>query len=283
MQSYKKLSLLGYGSFGRVYLVSKDNQFYALKQIQTNSQSVIDKIINEINILKYCQHGTIPTLFYYHQKNNLYSLIMEHGGRDLYEFLNEQYYHCFSEASTKCYMSQIREGIAYLHTHGIIHRDLKLENILISNTHDIKIIDFNLSIFDTEKIETVTFIKPYSQTQSQVTRSNKILTGIYGTPEYLAPEMIQLLDYTCMIDWWSFGIIIYELLYGQTPFYHDDDEVMIAKITQGYFQLPQLTLLGEELKETTLDIIKKLLILNVNQRLGYLGGGEEIKDHPFFN
>ena len=282
-QGYKKLSILGYGAFAKVYLVKKEEQKYAMKEIE-NIESFFNKAMIEINILKHCHHINIPYYNNHHIFTKYIYVILEHcNGLDLWELLQKQYHHCFSISQTLHYVKQILEGLIYLHSQGIIHRDLKLENILTTKSNIIKIIDYNLSTFDVNAIKTISFIKPYSKEHGVVTRSNKILTGVYGTPEYLAPEILNSLPYTDMVDWWAFGIMIYELIYGQTPFTCVSYEQMLNKIKLGYFELLPMTLAGEEVNDITKDIIIKLLNQQNDKRLGFIGGGEEIKDHFFFN
>lgn len=275
---YTKFQLLGHGAYAKVYLVKKDNIKYALKQVDETDPFIYKITMNEINILKHCDHHTVPHYTCHFTSRDYLYLIMEYSnGTDLSALLNQQYYHCFSQSQVLYYADAILLGIAYLHSEGITHCDLKLENVLVNKNNQIKIIDYNLSVFNSQAIEVITY------NDCQVMRPSNKLKGFNGTIEYLAPEIVNEQDYTCMIDFWSFGIIIYELLYGETPFQMPHEDAVIKKIKLGLYQLKKRTLLDELLHDNTLDLITKLLKYKATERLGYLGDYQEIRDHPFFN
>src|SRR5438445_1500275 len=233
---YIKCGKIDSGAYASIYLVKKDNIFYVSKEINENNDMLYQLTMNEINILKHCQNPLIP---YYKEhfksKNNL-CLIMEHCGTDLLQLLKTQYYGCFSQLQLLYYAKHILSGLSYLHSQGITHCDIKLENVLVNKLDEIKIIDYNLSIFEPLAVESIYFNK------KQITRPNNKISGYCGTIEYIAPEVINNQEYTYMVDWWAFGILIYELLYGVTPFNNQHENNIKRNITSGAYQLKDETL-----------------------------------------
>lgn len=128
-------------------------------------------------------------------------------GGELYKVFSAQ--KRFKEEQVIFYAAQMTIAIGYLHMKGIVHRDLKLENILLDQEGYLKIIDFGLAKMLGDNEETQSFC---------------------GTPEYLAPEMVSQSGHDKGVDWWALGILIYEMLIGVTPFFNKNREMLLMKI-----------------------------------------------------
>ena len=172
----------------------------------------------------------------------------------------------FPEDLVKFYTAQIAIALQDLHDLGFAYRDLKPENVLIDEDGYIKLCDFGASVKmkGTEKENTFA-----------------------GSPEYAPPEMICREGHTFMCDWWSFGVLLYELLYGKTPFFNENTNRMYDLIKSGSISFPKYIILEEKEKkykvsEDAKDLISKLLEKDPGVRLGRKGL-KEIKKHPFFN
>ena len=163
----------------------------------------------------------------------------------------------FSEEMVKFYGAQISIALQYLHDKNIIYRDLKPENILVDEKGYLRLTDFGMA----KKL-----------------KNNEKAISFCGTPEYLAPEIIAGQEYDQNIDWWSLGIIIYEMLCGVPPFYLENLDKMYEMIQNSEVTFPSNIYLSYEAK----DIIYKLLKKDVRERLGYVSGIVEVKNHPFF-
>jgi len=173
------------------------------------------------------------------------------GGELFYHLSNEKR---FTEERTRFYAAEIISGVEYLHKSGVIYRDLKPENLLLNSKGHIVITDFGLS-------------------KEGLHGKDSKTTTFCGTPEYLAPEIIQGKDYTKAIDWWSVGTLIYEMLTGLPPFYSDDEENMYRKIMTSEIIFPST------LSADVRDLISKFLIRDPEKRLQ---NSDEIRSHPFF-
>eukprot|EP00803_Ostreobium_quekettii_P004132 evm.model.scf_1618.4 EVM.evm.TU.scf_1618.4 scf_1618:25626-30433(+) len=160
----------------------------------------------------------------------------------------------FSESTTKFYAAQVCASFEYLHSMSIVYRDLKPENMLLDKKGDLKITDFGFA----KVIKRRTFT-------------------LCGTPDYLAPEIILNRGHALAVDWWAFGVLIYEMLAGYPPFYDDDPMKTYKKILAGKLEFPS------HLSAVAKDLIKKLLQGDLTRRLGNLAGGvSDIKNHAFF-
>lgn len=180
-------------------------------------------------------------------------------GGELYRLLKKN--KRFPENVVKFYAIQIILGIEYLHNKGIIHRDLKLENILIDEDGYLKIIDFGLAKILKNEEETMTFC---------------------GTPEYLAPEVIGNKGHHRAVDWWAVGVLIYEMLIGVTPFYNKNRNLMMSKIQFSKIIFPDRKKYKIDYTEEVKDLICKLLEKNKDKRLGTETDSEEILAHKWF-
>jgi serine/threonine protein kinase len=138
-------------------------------------------------------------------------------------------------------------AIGYLHLKGIVHRDLKLENILVDEDGYIKIIDYGLAKMLDEEQETTSFC---------------------GTPEYLAPEMINQTGHDKGVDWWALGVLIYEMLIGVTPFFNKNKNMLLNKIKNSKVVFPDRKKYKIDYSDVLMDLIVKLLDKDRSQRLG---------------
>ncbi len=251
-RDYKKLLILGEGTFSTVYEAQNriTDIMRAMKIIKKNKNNPLDEkeIKNEINILKTMDHPNIVKIFEFYSNDQNYSIIMEYckGGKLLTEIRNLA---PFNEQYTAYVMYQILTAINYCHNMNIIHRDLKPENILIvsrnkkNNFPNVKIGDFGLS---------------------KVLEKNSLENKIVGTVYYVAPEVIQK-KYNQKCDLWSCGVIMYVLLTKKPPFGGDTSDEIIAKIKKGEFDMTSPPF--NKISNSAKDLIKKLLTLDPRQRI----------------
>jgi serine/threonine protein kinase len=180
-------------------------------------------------------------------------------GGELYRFFKAK--RRFKEHEVKFYAAQIAMALGYLHKKGIVHRDLKLENILVDMNGYLKIIDFGLAKMLDQNDTTKTYC---------------------GTPEYLAPEMIQQTGHNFGIDWWALGILIYEMRIGVTPFFNKNKNLLLTKIQRAKVIFPDKEKYNLDYSDEFVDIIEKLLCKNPANRLGAKNDVHEVLAHPWF-
>ena len=206
-------------------------------------------------LLEKLYHPFIVSLEYAFQtKDKLYIALEYVGGGDIFQHLLIA--ETFPEARTQFYAAEIFLALEFLHSKHIIYRDLKPENILIDVDGHIKLTDFGLAkelqISETSEPRTKTFC---------------------GTNEYLAPEIILGQSYGESVDWWSLGIVIYEMLTGWPPWTDDNREVLFKKILTEPVPLD-----NENLTASAIDLLGKMLTKRIKERIT----PNEIKNHPFF-
>ena len=181
-------------------------------------------------------------------------------GGELYKIYESQ--KRFDEATVRFYAAQLAVAIGYLHSKGIAHRDLKLENILVDETGYLKIIDYGLAKMLKENDESQSFC---------------------GTPEYLAPEMIKGEPHDKTVDWWAMGILMYEMLIGVTPFFNRNKQMLFTKIKNSKVIFPDRKKYKIDFSDNLVDLVQKLLTKDKETRLGAKGDLKEIMAHPFFS
>ena len=142
-----------------------------------------------------------------------------------------------------------------------MHRDLKLENIMIDETGYIKIIDYGLA---------------------KILKEGSVAMSYCGTPEYLAPEMINSSGHDLSVDWWAVGILLYEMLIGVTPFFNRNRNVLMSKIKHSKIVFPDRKTYKIAYSDELVDLISKLLKKDKSKRLGSTNDWQEIIEHPFF-
>ena len=252
---------LGRGAFGKVYLVTKKdkkNKFYAMKKIPKTAiieNNLKENIVLEKNILQSNHHPFIVALYYAFQNSTSIYLVMEYlSGGDIFNLLRRQ--QKFTEDTARFYLAEVCMAVDYLHREmNLIYRDLKPENILIHSNGHIKITDFGLS----KQTDGTTYT-------------------MAGTPEYLAPEILEDRGHTKAIDWWGVGILLYEMLTGHPPFTNKERNIVDIKrmILENKPKFPTY------FSKNAIDIIKKFLDNDPSKRLG-VRSINDIKSHPFFS
>lgn len=201
---------IGKGSFSTIYkCFDKNNNEYAIKNFNIDKPKDKKIILNEFNIIRKLDHINIIKVFDLiidNDLNNIYIILEYFEKGDLSKFLNGS---VIPEYNANNYSIQIKNGLKYLLSKDILHRDIKPQNILVSKDNILKITDFGLSKY---------------------INNNQLLNTICGSPLYMAPEILKHKKYTIKSDIWSFGIIIYEMVYGFIPFKSDNIYNLIKKI-----------------------------------------------------
>ena len=256
IDDFKIHQVLGRGFYGKVMLVEKldTKVLYALKTIRKkklNDASQISTVIAERNLLSTLpDFPFIVNLCFCFQTDHKFYIGLEYApGGELLNFLSTL--PVISIDDIRLYLAEITLALHFLHENGIIYRDLKPENILLDKDGHIKLTDFGLS----KKVE------------------DGVTNTFCGTPEYLAPEIILRQDYDFRVDWWALGCLLFEINFGDTPFYDENQDVMFENI------LTKDPVFPKKGHEGAKDLIKALLVKSPDERLSF----EQIKAHPFFN
>ena len=261
LEDFKVLKVIGRGSFGKVNLVEylPTHETFAMKSLKKDiliEQEQIENTLLEKEILQSIDYPFLCGLvFCFQTEERIYFIMPFLNGGELFQHLRK--FRTFDEDKVRFYGAQIALALDYLHSKGIIYRDLKPENILMDEEGYLKLADFGMAkkLKDDEKA-----------------------MSFCGTPEYLAPEIITMEGHDKNADWWSFGILLFEMLCGLPPFYVENLDKMYEMIKTSSIKFPKRIALSEDAK----DVIRKLLEKNPKKRLGSQSGIEEIKNHPFF-
>lgn len=258
LDDFIHLKVIGRGGFGRVLLVKKRDtgKVYAMKELKKSTIAARGEIfhtLTEKSVLSKMEHPFLAKLHWSFQTaDKLYFILDFINGGELFHHLSRE--KRFNEERARFYAAEIIAGMEHLHKNGVIYRDLKPENLLLSNKGHIIMTDFGLS--------------------KEGLNSNESSTSTFcGTPEYLAPEIIEGSDYTKAIDWWSVGTLIYEMLTGLPPFYTEEEEQMYQKILTADLVIPSF------FSPEVADLIKKFLQRDPAARLQE---PEHIRSHPWF-
>ncbi|XP_050674793.1 ribosomal protein S6 kinase 2 beta isoform X2 [Leptidea sinapis] len=259
---FELLKVLGEGSFGKVFLVRKVSgpdagTLYAMKVLKKATLKVRDRERTKMerNILVEMGHPFIVKLHYAFQTAGKLYLILDFlRGGDLFSRLSKEV--MFTEEDVKFYLAELALALEHVHKLGIIYRDLKPENILLDADGHIALTDFGLSKLPP------TSDKAYS---------------FCGTVEYMAPEVVNRKGHTFAADWWSFGVLMFEMLTGNLPFHGATRHETMTQILKAKLGMPA------NLSEEAQSLLRALFKRNPQNRLGAGGNGiEDIKKHEFF-
>jgi calcium-dependent protein kinase len=264
-KKYKVVKRLGDGSYGTVFSVVniQTGATVAMKKIEKVKENEIDdlEIKNEIDILKKLDHPNIVKIYEFYNTLTDFYIVTEYCKKgELYSYIKRSY----TENQLAVLFYQIFSGLYYLHTNNIVHRDLKLENILISEIE--KDMKTGKKYFWTKIIDFGT---------AKIFEKNKNEKAVVGSSYYIAPEVL-FKNYNEKCDTWSAGVILYMLIVGRAPFDGADDEEIIENIKKGKFNTKHKKLVATS--PEVQDLVKKLLEVNVGKRLS---AAEALK-HPWF-
>ena len=252
-ENYHRLDVVGEGSFGKVYRGRRlySGQIVAMKFIQKPGRSAKDlrSLRQEIEILMKLRHENIIMMLDWFETKTEICVITEFAQGDLFEIVEEDAR--LPEAVVQNIAKQLVRALHYLHSNRIIHRDMKPQNILLSEGGAVKLCDFGFA--------------------RAMSSNTVVLTSIKGTPLYMAPELVQELPYTHTVDLWSLGVILFELFVGQPPFYTTSIYSLISLIVKDPVKYP------ENISPDFKSFLKGLLNKTPSQRLDW----PELLNHPF--
>jgi len=264
LSHFQLLRSVGKGAFGKVRVVQhKENKkLFALKYINKEKcikMHAVQNIIQERNLLEEINNPFICNLRYAFQDDeNMFMVIDLMLGGDLRFHLNRM--QTMTEEMVKFYVMEVSSGLAYLHGKHIVHRDLKPDNVLLSESGHAHLTDFNIAVHFQE---------------------DQPLKAVAGSMAYMAPEVLSKKGYFSAVDWWSLGVMMYELLYGKRPFRAKTNQELTHAIIHEQVQYPAHSSISPE----CINVMKAFIERNVQKRLGALeaGGFEKIKTHPYFS
>ncbi|KAB8203368.1 kinase-like domain-containing protein [Aspergillus parasiticus] len=261
LEDFELLKVVGKGSFGKVMQVMKKDtgRIYALKTIRKAhiiSRSEVTHTLAERSVLAQINNPFIvPLKFSFQSPEKLYFVLAFVNGGELFHHLQRE--QRFDINRARFYTAELLCALECLHGFKVIYRDLKPENILLDYTGHIALCDFGLCKLDMKDED----------------RTNTFC----GTPEYLAPELLLGNGYTKSVDWWTLGVLLYEMLTGLPPFYDENTNDMYRKILQEPLTFPSTDIVPAAAR----DLLTRLLDRDPQRRLG-ANGAAEIKSHHFF-
>jgi serine/threonine protein kinase len=269
LRDFEVLRNIGRGSHGTIYLVRHrdTNRLYAMKTLRKAEvlrKKEFDHTLTELSVLKKlaadgdrCPY-IVPIRFAFHSMTRLFLVFEYCSGGELYYHLGKR--GRIPESIAKFYATEIAMSLGYLHACGVAFRDLKPENLMLDALGHINLIDFGLC-------------------KEGVRSPTNGIHSCSGTTEYLAPEILSGKGGGLGIDWWAFGMILYEMIVGIPPWYDADREKVVFGILNSDLYFPPEAQLSNEARH----LITGLLTKEPSQRIGCKGGGaSEVLTHPFF-
>ena len=261
LNDFQIIKVLGRGAFGKVCLVqyTPTKEYYAMKSLKKDVLLDMDQVqstILEKKILQTLDHPfLVGMIFCFQTEERIYFIMPFIRGGELFQHLRTEKF--FKEDKARFYAASMGLALEYLHNHGIVYRDIKPENILIGEDGYLKLIDFGMA---------------------KMLKGNEKAMSFCGTPEYLAPEIILNKGHGKAVDWWTLGILLYEMLVGIDPFSDDDPMKTYQKILKGKINFPKT------IDKDAKSLIKHLLTQDTSKRYGCLKNGvKDILNHRFFD
>ncbi|KAH7885322.1 kinase-like domain-containing protein [Phlebopus sp. FC_14] len=259
IDDFELTTVIGKGSFGKVMQVRKRDttRIYALKTIRkahiVDRKEITHTLAERLVLARVNNPFIVPLKFSFQSEQKLYLVLAFVNGGELFHHLQRE--QRFNEERSRFYSAELLLALEHLHELDVVYRDLKPENILLDYTGHIALCDFGLCKLNMKDSDTT--------------------NTFCGTPEYLAPEILNGHGYNKAIDWWTLGVLLYEMLSGLPPFYDEMTDKMYQKI------LTDPLVFGPDIGAEAKTILTSLLNRDPSRRLG-VNGAEEIKKHPFF-
>lgn len=259
LEDFEQVKVVGKGSYGKVFLVkhkSDPTQVYAMKTLQKDDivkRNQTEHTKTERKVLQSTKHPFIVDLYYAFQTPKKLCFVLEFcPGGELFTYLAGD--GRFPEHRTQFYSAEVVLAIGYLHSLDIIFRDLKPENILMDAEGHVKLTDFGLS--------------------KEGITDNYGAKSMCGTPEYLAPEILDKKGHGKAVDWYSVGALVFEMFTGAPPFYTKDRQKLFDNIKRGNLHYPNI------ISDVGKDFIQKLMVRDPAKRMG---AEKDVKAHRFFS
>ncbi|KAL1492909.1 hypothetical protein ABEB36_011076 [Hypothenemus hampei] len=277
-QDFEVIKLISNGAYGAVYLVKhkQTRQRFAMKKINKNNlmlRNQVEQVFAERDILSFADNPFVVSMYCSFETKKHLCLVMEYvEGGDCASLLKN--IGPLPPDMARFYFAETVLAVEYLHSYGIVHRDLKPDNLLITAFGHIKLTDFGLSKMGLMSLATNLY-EGYIETTAHQFSDKQV----FGTPEYIAPEVILRQGYGKPVDWWSMGIILYEFLIGCVPFFGETPEELFAHTVQDDIEWPEND--DWSIQEEAKDLITGLLQHSPRDRLG-TGGAHEVKEHIYF-
>jgi protein-serine/threonine kinase len=303
-QHFRMLKLLGRGGIGRVFLVQLKgtSKLYAMKVLTKEEmiqRNKVKRVMTEREILATANHPFVVTMYASFQTSDRLSFVMDYcSGGEFFKVLQRQPKRRLKEEAVKFYAAEVTLALEYLHHMGFIYRDLKPENILLRSNGHIALTDFDLSkqahavsprviqqqLSMSDKIKRSFSLKRNNSSLNnlEIVDSEPILpyqtNSFVGTEDYISPEIVNGVGQSSAVDWWTLGILIYEMLTGTTPFRAGTSDETFNNIVTNQVKWPDDVHVSPECKQ----IVKKLLRREPEKRLGAENGATDIKRHKWF-
>uniref|UniRef100_A0A7N0T3S1 non-specific serine/threonine protein kinase n=1 Tax=Kalanchoe fedtschenkoi TaxID=63787 RepID=A0A7N0T3S1_KALFE len=315
IQDFRVIKPIGAGDIGKVYLCqlrADEGRYYAMKVTDRDVLELKKKTHRaemEKRTLRLLDHPFLPKVVAQFDASRFSCNVIEYcSGGDLHSLRHRQPQNRFSLSSARFYAAEVLMALEYLHMLGIVYRDLKPENILVRSDGHIMLTDFDLCLLSstTPTLQS----PPTTTTKSSISspsclpnlRSSKRIktlvpqqqptfvaeptsarsSSFVGTHEYVAPEVASGRQHGNAVDWWAFGVFLYEMLYGRTPFAGESNDVTLRNIVKAPLTFPRGAEAVGSAEVRARDLIKGLLNKDAAKRLGSVKGAAEIKSHAFF-
>ncbi|KAI3682420.1 hypothetical protein L1987_82392 [Smallanthus sonchifolius] len=293
LKHFRPIKPLGSGDTGSVHLVELcgTGEFFAMKAMDKGvmiNRNKVHRACAEREILDVLDHPFLPALYASFQTPTHVCLITDYcPGGELFMLLDRQTMKVLKEDAVRFYAAEVLVALEYLHCQGIIYRDLKPENVLIQSTGHVALTDFDLSCLTSCKPQLLTTEtnekkkkKHHKNQQTPIFMAEPIRASnsFVGTEEYIAPEIISGVGHSSAVDWWAFGILLYEMFYGYTPFRGKTRQRTFANILHKDLKFPN----SISVRLSAKQLIYRLLHRDPKNRLGSREGASEVKRHPFF-